>query len=158
MPKVQQHAASSSGRGRRGRNAHVASSLAEINVVPLVDVMLVLLIIFMVTAPMMQRGLEIQLPVARRGTPITAEPVYVTLPLSYRKDRRVAIGPLGKEEMVPISVLGERARQALVSRQTKQVFLRMDAGVNAQEFLNVMDTLKAGGVEAIGLVALDAPK
>ena len=89
--------------------------------------------------------------------PITAEPVYVTVPLSYRKDKRVAIGPLGKEEMVPISVLGERARQALVSRQTKQVFLRMDAGVNAQEFLNVMDMLKAGGVEAIGLVALDAP-
>jgi biopolymer transport protein ExbD len=84
--------------------------------------------------------------------------VYVTLPLSYRKDKQVAIGPLGKEEMVPISVLGERARQALVSRQTKQVFLRMDAGVNAQEFLNVMDMLKAGGVEAIGLVALDAPK
>ena len=56
-----------------------------------------------------------------------------------------------------IDVLGERARQALVSRQTKQVFLRMDAGVNAQEFLNVMDMLKGGGVEAIGLVALDAP-
>ena len=84
--------------------------------------------------------------------------MYVTLPLSYRKDKRVAIGPLGKEEMVPIGVLGERARQALVSRQTKQVFLRMDAGVNAQEFLNVMDTLKAGGVEAIGHRArLDAP-
>jgi biopolymer transport protein TolR len=126
-------------------------------VVPLVDVMLVLLIIFMVTAPMMQRGLEIRLPVARRGQPISAEPVYVTLPLSYRKDRRVSIGPLGKEEFVPIDLLGERARQALVSRQTKQVFLRMDAGVNAQEFLNVMDSLKAGGVDAIGLVALDAP-
>ena len=156
MPKVQ--AAAETGTGRAGRRRRVSTTLAEINVVPLVDVMLVLLIIFMVTAPMMQRGLEIQLPVARRGQPITAEPVYVTLPLSYRKDKQVAIGPLGKEEMVPISVLGERARQALVSRQTKQVFLRMDAGVNAQEFLNVMDMLKAGGVEAIGLVALDAPK
>ena len=58
---------------------------------------------------------------------------------------------------MPIDVLGERARQSLVSRQTKQVFLRMDAGVNAQEFLNVIDSLKDGGVEAIGLVALDAP-
>ena len=57
--------------------------------------------------------------------------MYVTLPLSYRKDKRVWIGPLGKEEPVPIAVLGERARQALVSRQTKQVFLRMDAGVTA---------------------------
>src|SRR5687767_13828704 len=154
MPKLQT-STTGSRRGRRG--PRVATSLAEINVVPLVDVMLVLLIIFMVTAPMMQRGLEIQLPVARRGQSITAEPVYVTLPLSYRKDRQVAIGPLGKEERVSIEVLGERARQALVSRQSKQVFLRMDAGVNAQEFLNVMDSLKAGGVESIGLVALDAP-
>jgi biopolymer transport protein ExbD len=119
--------------------------------------MLVLLIIFMVTAPMMQRGVEINLPVARRGTSITAEPIYVTVPLSYRKDSRVLIGPNGKEEPVPLRVLGERARQALVSRQTKQVFLRMDAGVNAQEFLTVIDSLKDGGVEAIGLVALDAP-
>ena len=132
--------------------------VSEINVTPLVDVMLVLLIIFMVTAPMMQRGLEIQLPVARRGQPISAEPVYVTLPLSYRKDKRVAIGPLGKEELVPIDVLGERARQALVSRQTKQVFLRMDAGINAQDFLHVFDMLKAGGVESVGIVANDAPK
>ena len=118
MPKVQSFEHEKGGHSRRGRRT--STSLAEINVVPLVDVMLVLLIIFMVTAPMMQRGLEIQLPVARRGQPITAEPVYVTLPLSYRKDKRVAIGPLGKEEMVPIGVLGERARQALVSRQTKQ--------------------------------------
>jgi biopolymer transport protein TolR len=155
MPKVQSFDHEKGGHSRRGRRT--STSLAEINVVPLVDVMLVLLIIFMVTAPMMQRGLEIQLPVARRGQSITAEPVYVTLPLSYRKDRRVAIGPLGKEELVPIDVLGERARQALVSRQTKQVFLRMDAAVNAQEFLNVFDVLKAGGVESIGIVANDAP-
>ena len=145
------------GGAPRGRTRRVATSLAEINVIPLVDVMLVLLIIFMVTAPMMQRGVEINLPVARRGAPISAEPVYVTLPSSYRKDRRVFIGPLGKEESVPIDVLGERARQSLVSRQSKQVFLRMDASVNAQEFLAVMDSLKDGGVEAVGLVALDAP-
>jgi|EndMetStandDraft_4_1072995.scaffolds.fasta_scaffold231007_2 biopolymer transport protein TolR len=155
MPKVQTFDHEKGGHSRRGRRT--TSSLAEINVVPLVDVMLVLLIIFMVTAPMMQRGLEIQLPVAKRGQAISAEPVYVTLPLSYRKDRRVAIGPLGKQEMISIDVLAERARQALVSRQTKQIFLQMDAGMNAQEFLTVMDTLKGGGVEAIGLVALDAP-
>jgi len=156
MPKVQSFEHEKGGHSRRGRRT--SSSLAEINVVPLVDVMLVLLIIFMVTAPMMQRGVEIQLPVARRGTAINAEPVFVTLPLSYRKDQRVLIGPDGKQEAVPLSVLGERARQMLVSRATKQVYLRMDAGMNAQEFLTVMDTLKDGGVEAVGLVALDAPK
>jgi biopolymer transport protein TolR len=156
MPKVQSFDHEKGGHSRRGRRT--TTSLAEINVVPLVDVMLVLLIIFMVTAPMMQRGVEIQLPVARRGSPISAEPVYVTLPLTYRKDKRVFIGPMGSEESVPIDVLGERARQSLVSRSTKQVFLRMDAGVTAQDILTVMDSLKDGGVEAVGLVTLDAPK
>ena len=59
---------------------------------------------------------------------------------------------------MPIDVLGERARQALVSRQTKQVFLRMDAGATRAGILHVMDSLKDGGVEAIGIVALDAPE
>ena len=155
MPKIHSFEHEKGGHSRRARRT--STSLAEINVVPLVDVMLVLLIIFMVTAPMMQRGVEINLPVARRGTPITAEPIYVTVPLSYRKDKRVLIGPLGSEESVSADIVGERARQALVSRQTKQVFLRMDAGVNAQEFLSIMDRLKDGGVEGVGVVALDAP-
>jgi len=156
MPKVQSFDHEKGGHSRRGRRS--SSSLAEINVVPLVDVMLVLLIIFMVTAPMMQRGVEIQLPTARRGTSISAEPVFVTLALSYRKDQRVFIGLEGKQEAVPLTVLGERARQMLVSRATKQVYLRMDAGVNAQEILAVMDTLKDGGVEGVGIVALDSSK
>ena len=156
MPKVQSFDHEKGGHSRRGRRT--SSSLAEINVVPLVDVMLVLLIIFMVTAPMMQRGVEVQLPVARRGTAISAEPVFVTLALSYRKDQRVFIGLEGKQEAVPLSVLGERARQMLVSRATKQVYLRMDAGVNAQEILAVMDTLKDGGVEGVGIVAMDSSK
>ena len=67
MPKV--HATGGGGGGRRGRGSFVATSLAEINVVPLVDVMLVLLIIFMVTAPMMQQGLEVNLPQASAPTP-----------------------------------------------------------------------------------------
>ncbi len=156
MPKVQSFDHEKGGHSRRGRRT--STSLAEINVVPLVDVMLVLLIIFMVTAPMMQRGVEIQLPVARRGTSISAEPVFVTLPLSYRKDQQVLIGPDGKQEAVPLRVLGERARQMLVSRASKQVYLRMDAGMNAQEFMTVMDTLKDGGVEGVGVVALDSKK
>ena len=155
MPKVQSFDHEKGGHSRRGRRT--SSSLAEINVVPLVDVMLVLLIIFMVTAPMMQRGVEIQLPVARRGTAISAEPMFVTLPLSYRKDQRVFIGPEGKQEAVPISRTRRTCAADAGGRATKQVYLRMDAGANAQEILEVMDSLKDGGVEAIGIVALDAP-
>ena len=67
MPKLQ--ALESAGGNRRGRARRVSTVLAEINVVPLVDVMLVLLIIFMVAAPMMQRGFDVNLPVARRAEP-----------------------------------------------------------------------------------------
>ena len=63
----------------------MSSSLSEINVVPLVDVMLVLLIIFMVTAPMMQQGLSVNLPQARRADPVSAQPIYVTIPATLRR-------------------------------------------------------------------------
>ena len=69
--------------GRTGRVRRVTASISEINVVPLVDVMLVLLIIFMVTAPMLQRGVDVNLPVARRSEPIAEERVFVTVPLSW---------------------------------------------------------------------------
>ena len=89
MPKVQQNT-HAGGRGRRGRGARVSTSLAEINVVPLVDVMLVLLIIFMVTAPMMQQGLQVNLPQSRRATPVTAQPIYVTVPADFSRTRQRA--------------------------------------------------------------------
>mgnify|MGYP003558251373 CR=1 FL=1 len=65
MPKVM---ASSPGSGGRSRGRRVTTSLAEINVIPLVDVMLVLLIVFMVAAPMLQKGIEVNLPVAARAS------------------------------------------------------------------------------------------
>src|SRR6187549_3599901 len=127
MPKVQSFEHEKGGHSRRSRRT--SSSLAEINVVPLVDVMLVLLIIFMVTAPMMQRGMDVKLPVSRRAAPISSERLFVTVPLSYRKDRKVLLG----EEVVAESVLGERTRQALVARTEKNVFLRLDGDISAQE-------------------------
>ena len=75
---------------------------------PLVDVMLVLLIIFMVTAPMMQQGLNVNLPQARRADPVNAQPVYVTIPADFRAARIVQIG----EEPVRLEMLHERLRQA----------------------------------------------
>ena len=126
----------------------MATTLAEINVVPLVDVMLVLLIIFMVTAPMMQQGLQVNLPQARRAAPVTAEPVYVTVPADFSRRRTVQVG----KDDVAIDFLGERVRQALRARDDKSVFIRADGAVTVQEMTAVWDKLKEGGVEKVGMM------
>jgi biopolymer transport protein TolR len=149
MPKVQQHAATSSGRGRRGRSAYVGTSLAEINVVPLVDVMLVLLIIFMVTAPMLQQGLEVNLPQARRAKPVNAQPVYVTVPADFSKTRVVQVD---KKE-VRIDIMHELVRQALVTRSDKSVYIRADGGASVQDLMTVTDKLREAGVDKVGLMS-----
>jgi biopolymer transport protein TolR len=145
MPKVQQNG--NGGRGRRARGARVATSLAEINVVPLVDVMLVLLIIFMVTAPMMTQGLAVNLPQARRATPVTAQPIYITIPSTFARDRIVQIG----HEEVRVEILQERMKQAMLEQPDKSVFVRSDAGVTMQDFMTVTDKLKEGGVEKVAI-------
>jgi biopolymer transport protein TolR len=145
MPNVQAISASS-GRGGRGRR--VTSSLAEINVVPLVDVMLVLLIIFMITAPMIQRGVDVNIPVSTRSGQITNERVFVSVPLAYRQDHMVYLG----DESIRAEVLQERIRQKMENRADKEVYLRGDGGVQYQELMDVFDRLKAAGVEKVGLV------
>src|SRR5713226_7722479 len=104
--------------GRLGRGRRVSTSLAEINVVPLVDVMLVLLIIFMVTAPMIHRGIDVNLPVARRAAPITGERVEITVPLSYRQNHIVYLG----SEPINAAILEERVRQKMETATRKDVF------------------------------------
>src|SRR5687768_10577947 len=148
MPKVLPSSAPTGPRGARGRR--VSTTLSEINVIPLVDVMLVLLIIFMVAAPMLQRGVEVNLPVARQTQKMSEERLYVTVPLSYRKDRRVYLD----DDAVSVDFLAERIRQVMVSKQQREVFLRPDGAVQMQDVLDVMDRLKEGGIERVGIVAL----
>jgi biopolymer transport protein TolR len=140
------------GRGRRGRR--VTTSLSEINVVPLVDVMLVLLIIFMVAAPMLQRGIEVNLPVAKQTVRLTDERMYITIPLTFQKDRRVYLD----DEALSVDVLAERIRQAMVGKEQHDIYLRTDGAVQAQSILEVIDRLKEGGIEKVGIVALPKGK
>jgi len=147
MPKIQAQPDANTGRNRGRR---VTTSLSEINVIPLVDVMLVLLIIFMVAAPMMQKGVEVNLPVSRRADKLTtAQPIYVTIPTSYRKDRKVFLD----DEGITVDVLAERMRQTMQTRSDKQVYLRGDGAVQLQELMDVFGRLKEAGVEKIGVVA-----
>jgi biopolymer transport protein TolR len=130
----------------------VSTALAEINVIPLVDVMLVLLIIFMVTAPMLQRGMEVALPVASRSQEISAERIFVEVPLSFRDDGNVFI----EKEAVRLEFLEERIRQALINRTDKNVFLRMDGRLTIQDQMRIGDSLKGAGVNNMGVIT-EAP-
>jgi biopolymer transport protein TolR len=144
MPKVQSNGA---GVGRRGRR--IASSLAEINVVPLVDVMLVLLIIFMITAPMIQRGVDVNLPVARRSAQIAGERIFVSIPLNYRESHIVYLD----QEPIRAEILQERIRQKMERATSKEVFLRGDGSVRYQELMEIFDRLRGAGVEKIGMIS-----
>ena len=146
MPKVLSSAPNAGGRHQRGRR--VAPTMAEINVVPMVDVMLVLLVIFMVATPMLQRGVEVSLPVASRSQEIPSERVYLDMPASYSNDRRVFID----KEPIRIDVLAERVRQMMINRSDKTVYLRGDGQVSYQELMEVIDRLKEGGVTSMGMV------
>jgi biopolymer transport protein ExbD len=147
MPKVMASAPNAGGRHQRGRR--VSPTLSEINVVPLVDVMLVLLIVFMVAAPMLQRGVEVDLPVASRSQEIASDRLFVDLPVTYRDDRQVFID----QEAVRLDFLAERVRQIMLTRTDKLVYLRGDGEVNLQELMEVFDRLKEGGVVNVGIIS-----
>nr|AIE90720.1 biopolymer transport protein (exbD) [uncultured marine thaumarchaeote AD1000_06_A03] len=148
MPKIQSTENLEVSTRRHRRGVKIGTALSEINVVPLVDVMLVLLIIFMVTAPMIQQGLDVSLPRARRVEPIVAERIFVTVPLSYRTDGIVQVG----EDPVPFELLPERIETELNTRTERNVFLRGDGNITYQELMSIIDALKIGGVEEVGLV------
>ena len=134
--------------GRHQRGRRVAPTLSEINVVPMVDVMLVLLIIFMVAAPMLQRGVEVNLPMAGRSTEISSERVFLDVPRSFSDDRRVFI----EKEAIRIDFLAERIRQTMLTRTDKTVYLRGDGAITYQELMEVIDGLKDGGIQNIGMI------
>jgi biopolymer transport protein TolR len=91
----------------------------------------------------------VNLPQARRADPVTAQPLYVTIPATFSGSRRLMID---KDE-IPIDALAERVKQALLTRDDKSIYLRMDATVTAQDMFTITDRLKEAGVQKIGLVA-----
>lgn len=120
--------------------------LAEINVTPFVDVMLVLLIIFMVTAPLMTQGVEVDLPQTRSVRNLPQDKDHLVL--SVKADGTVM---LDKYE-VPEGELGDFL-QRLVASQNKQLFLRADKSVAYGVVVDVMGEIKAAGIDKLGIVA-----
>jgi biopolymer transport protein ExbD len=147
------HPAADTGPARLGRGRRVSSSLSEMNVVPLVDVMLVLLIIFMVASPMIQRGIDVRLPVATRASQISGERVYVSLRNDFKSTQTVYLGT----EPVRLPLLQERVRQRMEAAAEKKVYLQADRRVVYEDVISIVDLLKAAGVLDVGLVT-DLPE
>jgi biopolymer transport protein ExbD len=152
MPKLMTSSTGASRGHRRGRR--VGPTLSEINIIPLVDVMLVLLIIFMVAAPMLQKGIEVNLPVSARSQQISEKQLYLDVPLSFRKDKNVY---LDKQRM-PLVTLADRLRQQTSGENGPQVFIRSDGGLSVQDLIAVFDELKAANVQTAGIVTSEPKK
>ncbi len=130
----------SSGGGGKGR-----STMSEINVTPMVDVMLVLLIIFMVTAPLIQQGVKVNLPDAR------AAPVEATdqkLVLSVDAARQVYIG----EAPVPLEELEEKLRNNAKAQADKEVYLNADREIPYGMVVEVMAAAQRAGIGNVGMI------
>ena len=120
--------------------------MSDINVTPLVDVMLVLLIIFMVTAPMMIHGVDVSLPETSAAPVPTGE--EERLVISVDKDRHVYINTVA----VDFSFLREKLAAIMETRKDRQVFLKADKDVSYGFVVNVMSEIKGAGVEKLGML------
>ena len=127
-------------RGLRSRGG--ASMMGEINVTPLVDVVLVLLLVFMVTAPMMSRGIDVSLPVADQ--PQIAPEDRLTVFVSG--DGRIFLG----DRPVNIVLLEDELRGRMAGKAESVVYLRADEGLRYGKVIEVVDKIKRAGVQRIG--------
>ncbi len=120
------------------------SSLADINITPLVDVVLVLLIIFMVTAPVLQSGIEVSVPKTRTVKEITEE----RLVISVDKQQRVFLG----NDAININEIAAKLRQKIRDPQHQSIFIRADENVPFGAFATVMSEVKRAGIGNVSIV------
>ena len=120
------------------------SSLSDINITPLVDVVLVLLIIFMLTAPILQSGIEVEVPKTRTVKEITEERVVITID----RQQRVFLG----NDPVNINEIAAKLRQKVRDPEHQSIFLRADEEVPFGAFATVMDAVKQAGITNVSIV------
>jgi biopolymer transport protein TolR len=125
----------------RGRTQ---TSLADINVTPLVDVVLVLLIIFMVTAPILQSGIEVAIPHTKTVKEITEERLVITID----RDQRVFLN----NDPININQIGARLHEKIRDPEGQSIFVRADENVPFGAFATVMDAVKQSGITNVSIV------
>jgi biopolymer transport protein TolR len=122
----------------------IGSTLAEINIIPLVDVVLVLLLIFMLTAPMMYRGIDVNLPKAASRPTAVEERMVLTVTKDgglFLNDRRL-----------PIAGVEGALRDVFKNRTDKTLYLKADAGLSYGAVVETMDRVRRAGIERLGMV------
>ncbi|HSE49983.1 MAG TPA: biopolymer transporter ExbD [Terriglobales bacterium] len=120
------------------------TSLSEINVTPFVDVVLVLLIIFMITAPVLQSGIEVAVPKTKTVKEITEERIVI----SIDKQQRVYLG----NDTVNINEIAAKLRQKVRDPEHQSIYLRADENVPFGAFATVMDAVKSSGITNVSIV------
>jgi biopolymer transport protein ExbD/biopolymer transport protein TolR len=118
--------------------------MSEINVTPFVDVVLVLLIIFMITAPILQSGVEVSVPKTRTVKEITEE----RLVISIDRQQRVYLG----NDPININEIGAKLKEKLRDPERMQIYLRSDENVPFGAFATVMDAVKQSGITNVSIV------
>ncbi len=125
-------------------NGRTRTSLADINITPLVDVVLVLLIIFMLTAPILQSGIEVAVPKTKTVKAITEE----RLVISIDRQQRVFLG----NDPININEIASKLREKIRDPQGQSIFLRADENVPFGAFATVMDAVKQAGISNVSIV------
>jgi len=120
------------------------SALSEINMIPLIDIMLVLLIIFMITAPMMHSGIEVNLPRAETRTSPAEERMIITI----TKDRKIYI----ENNPVTLENVEDILREYFYGKERKVAFIKGDKNVPYGFVILVIDRAKKAGAENVGLI------
>ena len=125
-------------------NGRTQSSLADINITPLVDVVLVLLIIFMITAPVLQSGIDVAVPNTRTVKEITEQRLVVTI----ARDQTVYLG----DQAINVRDLAVQLHRGNVDPARQVIYLRADEHVPFGAFASVMDAVKQAGITNISIV------
>ncbi len=125
--------------------------MSEINVVPYIDVMLVLLVIFMVTAPLMTQGIDVELPQATSGA-LDVDENEPTLVVSVKADGRYYINTGDAEAPVELAMIGTRASKIIAANPGIAVLVEGDRNLPYGTIINVMDVLQDAGARRVGLI------